>query len=147
MSRNPPSTAFTATDNPNATQITLDGVTYPTLRAACNATGLKSNAILRRLAGLPAHDPKLAGKPVTLDGVTYPSRKEARAALGLTPQELRHRLKHGSRLTLGGVEFPDRLACAKAIGVKVQQIAMAQRVLRKVAEYEASHRASATARP
>jgi|GEM_PF-6149908 len=78
---------------------TIDGVTYPSRRAAADALGISHKTVAARIAREIPVDMVCtlpAGLVTTLDGVTYRSRMAAARALGITPSAITHRVKRAA---------------------------------------------------
>lgn len=92
---------------PNARRITIDGVQYKSVRAACDARGFNYGKVHSRiklgwtlqqafdLAPPPPPSGQKNGRPVTVNGVTYFSRSAAAHAHGVDPRVVHKRLKLG----------------------------------------------------
>ena len=85
-------------------EITIQGKTYPSIKAAASAYGLTSSAIIaRRKASWTDEDYERGHRdttpsgaiPTTINGIEYPSRAEAARAYQISPMGLRHRLDAG----------------------------------------------------
>ena len=85
-------------------EITIQGKTYPSIKAAASAYGLTSSAIVaRRKAGWTDEDYERGHRkttpsgaiPTTINGIEYPSRAEAARAYQISPMGLRHRFDAG----------------------------------------------------
>jgi len=88
----------------NEKEITIQGKTYPSIKAAASAYGLTSSAIIaRRKADWTDEDYERGHRnttpsgaiPTTINGIEYPSRAEAARAYQISPMGLRHRLDAG----------------------------------------------------